>query len=126
MKIEEKQKSIIGESIATGPPDIKTFFVQLFALFIRDISKVSEVKKKSFTQDPFIIFKHLSIMLNKQIIIYHAGKFSFVRFTTNIQVNVLIQAAHCIMYSNFLFFSIRTVTTNTKDHKVHKVSSVMV
>ena len=48
MQIKKKKKRIIGESIAAGPADIKTFFVQLLALFITDVSKLSEVKKKSF------------------------------------------------------------------------------
>ena len=48
MQIKKEKKRIVGESVAAGPANVKTFFVQLLALFIRDVSKVSEVKKKSF------------------------------------------------------------------------------
>ncbi len=48
MQVKKKQKCIIGESITAGSADIKTFFVQFLALFIADVSKLPEVKKKSF------------------------------------------------------------------------------
>ncbi len=48
MQVKKKQKCIIGESVTAGPADVKTFFVQLAALFIADVTKLSEVKKKSF------------------------------------------------------------------------------
>ena len=34
MQIKEKQEGVIGESITAGPANIKTFFIQLFALFV--------------------------------------------------------------------------------------------
>ncbi len=35
---------------------------------------------------------------------YHPGKFSFVRFATDVQMDVLIEAAHCINVQQFFVF----------------------
>jgi hypothetical protein len=43
-------------------------------------------------------------VLNEQAVIYHAGKFPFVRFATDVQMDVLIKAAHCINVQQFFVF----------------------